>query len=656
MKKAVMKTGLVLTALPLALAAPALAQVSPTPTTAPPPTLVVGGSGPAALLSENLKALARDPYNVEAILQAGNGALAIGDTNAAFGFFARAEELSPRSWRAKAGLGSSLVLMEKPTEALRAFDEAASLGAPEQELVADRGLAFDLMGDTKRAQRDYLAALKLRPSDEVTRRLALSLAIGGDRDAGLARLDPLVRRNDQGAWRARAFILAMTGDSAGAEKIVRQVAPPNMAGYMSTFLQRIAGLGPSAKAHAVHFGTLPAATAAPQVAVVSDSFRPVDPNAAVRLAAQEPQPRAAPSSANADIRDARRRAREAHDQDLLAARSRAAAAPALPSSAAPSAASARPALAPSPAPAPPPVRVAAATPAPAPQPVRAAAVAPSAYPGWAPTAPAAAPVSNAQPVIVSAATPVPAAQPSPAPTAAASAPPAALFEVPPMPARGAAPAPVAPPVTAPAPAPAVQSAELQPASPSPSAVAAAAPAETAADWSAPSEAPAPAAASAAPQPARLALSDIVRTLDLERESAPVALPDAAKIKALRLAAQKKAAAEEKARAEKAEQARKAAEEAAQARRNPSRLWVQIATGGNKSGLSRTWRNLKNEAPDALSGRKAWYVPYIQTYRVLVGPFRSDDDARALVKSLRKEGVKALTFESEAGQEITRIEN
>ena len=65
-----------------------------TPSVAPT-TLPSVSSDPAALLSENLKALARDPYSVGALINAGMGALAVGDANAAFGFLARAEELSP---------------------------------------------------------------------------------------------------------------------------------------------------------------------------------------------------------------------------------------------------------------------------------------------------------------------------------------------------------------------------------------------------------------------------------------------------------------------------------------------------------------------------------------------------------------------------------
>ncbi|MFM1981305.1 MAG: hypothetical protein RJB22_24 [Pseudomonadota bacterium] len=727
---------------------------------------------PAAQLSANLKALARDPYNVDALIQAGTGALAIGDTNAAFGFFARAEELSPRNWRAKAGLASSLTQMEKSADALRFFDEAAALGAPEADIAADRGLAYDLAGDPKRAQKDYLTALRLLPSDEATRRLALSLGISGDRDGALSRLDPLVRRNDQGAWRARAFVLAMNGDVAGAERIVRMVAPANTAAYMVNFLQKLSALGPSARAHAVHFGTLPASGQTPQVAVEEGGFRPLDQVEATRLAAADLDRKPSTPATSTDPRQARRSAKQDRELALLAARGKTANAPAQPAAASPARVMVVPVT-------PPAARV---------EPILAAAPPPP--PAATPAAPVATPTTTAAssaPVVVQ-----PSAVSTPAPSAQAQlasapqAPPTALFEVPALPSKSAAgatpagPPPAAaatartaaaptmvasapPPPTSPAPvvpqaATPVASAPLMTATapPAPAPVSAAAPASTASSgqWAVrpaapaastvptgttapspasqvrvaalpPSSAPqmqlpslgspqminpapntaapaqpssmsasrapafttgtppaspapqvaqvspavraaaAPITATSTPVPVRTApppvvttapmsLADVVRTLALEEETTPVALPDAAKMKALRLAAQKKAAAEEKARAEKAEKERLAAEEAAQKRRHPARIWVQIASGPNSAGLPGTWRSIRDKAPEVLDGKKAWSVPYLRTNRLLVGPVRSSSAARDLVNDLAKEGVAATIFSSEAGQEIERV--
>lgn len=562
------------------------------------------GEDPAALLAENLKALARDPYNVDALIAAGSGALAVGDANAAFGFFARAEELSPTNWRAKAGLASSLTMMERSRDALRVFDEALSLGASELAIAADRGLAYDLEGEGKKAQRDYQAALKSAPSDEVIRRYALSQGIAGEKEAALARLDPLVRRNDQGAWRARAFILAMNGDLPGAERIVRMVAPSESAGAMLGFMQRLASLNAAAKAHAVHFGSLPASGESAALAEEDAGFNPLDATLAARLDSPDAGRATGAAATPGDARDARRTTRQERDAARLAERNRRTTETAL------------------------------ASPAPEAQPVpttaRVVAMNPDSQASVS-TAPRIGPPAVEVAVLAPSS-----AGGSPAPSSPMSAQAAdlpALFEVPPAPPKQEVAASASTPVRM---APAVAS----PASPAPS--------ETKGQ---PEVARDSVTAPVAP---RFVLADVVRTLELEPESQPIALPDEARLKALRLAAQKKAAAEAKARAEKAEADRRAAEEAAKARRNPARVWVQIATGGNMAGLQGTWRSIRSKAPEVLGDMKAWYVPFRQTNRIVVGPVKSTSEARKIVNDLAKQGVTATLFSSEAGQEVERI--
>src|SRR3546814_20605738 len=101
--------------------------------------------------------------------------------------------------------------MENPTRALDYFGEAQLLGAPERLFLADRGLASDLLGQQDAAQRDYQLALSIAPSNELTRRYALSLGISGDADRAVQMLTPQLRAPDRGAWRLREMILAMKG-------------------------------------------------------------------------------------------------------------------------------------------------------------------------------------------------------------------------------------------------------------------------------------------------------------------------------------------------------------------------------------------------------------------------------------------------------------
>jgi hypothetical protein len=130
------------------------------------------------------------------------------------------------------------------------------MGAPEAEIAADRGLAWDTLGFPARAQADYALSLRREDDPEVRRRLALSLAITGQRDEALRVIDLQIRANDRAGWRTQAFILALTGDAAGAGRTARNMMP-GAADQLAPFFQRLATLSPSQKALAVHFGHFP---------------------------------------------------------------------------------------------------------------------------------------------------------------------------------------------------------------------------------------------------------------------------------------------------------------------------------------------------------------------------------------------------------------
>jgi tetratricopeptide (TPR) repeat protein len=281
----------------------------------------------AEALSRYLRILATTPDNMPALIGAGQAALAVGDTNAAAGFFSRADTLDPKNGQVKAGLANTMLANGNARAALRLFNEAVSLGVNQADIAADRGLAYDLRGAPKRAQADYGLALRTKPSDEVTRRMALSYAFAGDRASALATIDPLLRKQDVPAWRDRVFIYALTGDVADAQHDASLILPPAQVAALAPYLPRLAALKPSDRAAAVHLGRFPGETppevkptiiAAPRIPIDRATLVPQQPSAPaqtfaqVQAAAQQAQMEQAPQidPARQTKLDARARAAE----------------------------------------------------------------------------------------------------------------------------------------------------------------------------------------------------------------------------------------------------------------------------------------------------------------------------------------------------------
>jgi hypothetical protein len=228
--------------------------VAPMPVMAQAMVQAVPGTTDADRLAAQMRLLAVNANDLAALLAAGELSLKLEDLGAAASFFARADKVDPRNGRAKAGEAAILVHAERPGEALRYFAMAESFGLAPAAFAADRGLAYDLIGENERAQRDYRLALRTAPDEETQRRYALSLAIAGKRDLADQQLQPLLRRSDRAAWRARAFTLAMAGNVAEASRIATTMMPPGTAAGLQPFLERLPTLGTVDRAFAVHFG------------------------------------------------------------------------------------------------------------------------------------------------------------------------------------------------------------------------------------------------------------------------------------------------------------------------------------------------------------------------------------------------------------------
>lgn len=589
-------------------------------------------------LAQEMRVLAADPRNVRALLEAGALSARLGDTAASLAFFARAEAVDPTNPRIFAGRGAALVRMERPGEALRLFQIAEARGLLAREYAADRGLAYDLLGQPLLAQADYKLALQDGHEDETVRRYALSLGITGNVEEAMRLLDPLLRKTDRAAWRARAFVLAMNGDVAGAERIAGSMMPGNMGSSLAPFFRRLASLGPADRAFAVHFGQIsPTAARLADARMAPPLPRYVPPGRPALLAQAQPQPARAPIVGNA-AREADRRPRRDREQreerGLLPA--------------------ARPSA---------PVQSAAAAPLPGP-PVVPRQEAPMVQPLPAPRAEeidapmreAAAPVQPAQrettasnqsaPATVPANEPVPnsapqpaAPVPAPAPTGLAAAPERPPVEALPASARAATGGPEASPVAA---------ARSEPAPPGPARVGQedTVLAAIVAGITIPAEElqiVTTVPIDAAPEPVRIAAA-------APETSRPAPKPEAAKPPPAKPAAKAKPeAAKPDPKAKKPDPKAKNP-----AKAEPARVWVQVAGGANVASLPKAWKAVVAKAPAAFRGKSGWWTPLRATNRVLAGPFKTAAEAQAFVNALRKSDVSGFVFTSEAGQKVTKL--
>ncbi len=635
-----------------------LATASPLPAAAQVGAIVQPMTPNADRLSEQMRILGRSPNDVSALVEAGRLSGKLGDTDAAMQFLARAEKASPNDPRIRAARGVALVAMERPGEALALFASAERAGVAMTPYLAERGLAYDLLGRGSLAQADYRQALRAGEDDEVTRRLALSLGIEGNVAESTTVLNPLLQKGDRAAWRVRAFVLAMAGDAAGADKITASMLP-GFSASLSPFFRRLPQLAGTDRAFAVHYGRLapsperladarlapplPAPVrAAPPVALASAA--PAAPAATARTATRAPtyaerraerqrkvqaaqlaQAEAARRAADAQAQQlAQARADEAARRAALAQRQQLAAQQAeqariaeatrveaerVASRQAEERRVAAEALA---------ARDRAEQAARAPVQVAAAPVPVTVVDRPADTAPAPQP---AAPVEVASATPV---SPPPATPAASSAAATVAARTPSnddvlariirnldIPASelgvGPPPAPVAAPAT-----------------------------------------PAAGATFAADAAAARRAAETREATERAAEAA-----EARKLAAARAATAKKAAEAKRIADEKKAEAAEAARLAQIKRADPERHWVQIAGGANVAGLPAAWGIMAAKAP-ALKGRQAWTTPLRATNRLLTGPFKSDAEAQDFVNTLRKSGVQAFTFTSEAGQKVARV--
>lgn len=663
-----------------------------------------------AMLTSALTRIGTNGNDVNALVDAGMAANILGDAQAAYGFLNRARSLAPNNGRVMAGMGIALVRLENPVEALRMFDQAVKLGTSERGFLAERAMAYDLIGDNAKAQRDYQMALQVSPSDQTLRNYALSLGIGGETDRAIQIIAPLLQRKDRAAWRDRAFILAMNGRTQEAVEIVRTTMPANVASGLTPYLTKMNRLSNRQMALAVHYGQFPtsdaqlaavgrnaggntpaaasstAAKAAPVRGGRQTSARqtsrntgkgrtatPVaaanDPLAGKRFVDEDGRPvKLSRSEQLALLKEHEEKQAEAARQaeakrvaDANAAQAAAQAEAARQAEATRQAAVAREAEI---------ARQAAAA--------RQAETARLAQQRRDAEAARLAAAKAQRPPVQTAMATVPQPQPQQQPQPPAQVASAPISASPMGPVDSGARAISAPPAAAPTPAAsAVVTTDIPASSANGGPVIG--PGFTDPVNVAPVTTPAPLPAAAAQTPAvtppestfkAFSLDDLVKAVRppevvRTRTEAPV---DAATLERLRqdkIRADREAAAARRAEADKKraadaqaakdrEAAATAAAEAAKKKDNPARTWVQIATGAANVMGSEYRRQSAGKNATIFKGKSGYTAPFGRSQRLLVGPFDTMRDANSWLASLKKNGGDGFVWTSDTGEEVTPV--
>jgi Flp pilus assembly protein TadD len=586
-------------------------------------------------------AMRRISYNssdADALADAGNASLALGDANAALNFFTRANAIRPNNGRIVSGLASATVRTENPFEALRLFDDAVRLGISERTIAADRALAFDLLGNFARAQQDYKLARTASISDDLLIRQAVSLSLAGQKSDADAMLVPLLQKNDAAAWRARAFMLAARGDFRESTKVTQGFMDAGSAQRMERYLRLMPDLTAAQQAAAIHLGHFPASQYvgrdSDQLRRVASTIPPVVPSPGesrlIPSGVPLGQKSAKAEPAKTDKKRESTRERQAREKQEL--------------------------------------KVAVAA-------IPESAKLPKTDRSRLSTETARTKVDEAQKSRVSSVNTAGLPPPETArPLVSVSLPPrpeAVAQQVATVPRGGTV-------ISTPAPAAALP--QQSPVMPSqtisvPTVVAAGMPQTTAATTVAlqgPTPSGAPIAASSPPVMATAAevapvisapvvqsastpafdLASIVSSIEIpESEQKPSAVP--VDLKKIKPAAPKIAAVEPNAKSTKLDP--KAAAKAKAEPANPARFWVQIATG-EANALGFDYRKWSKKSADLFKGQSGWTSAWGKTSRLLVGPFADQKAAKKWEGDFKKAGGDGFMWKSENGVVVTALKS
>jgi Flp pilus assembly protein TadD len=228
------------------------------------------------------------PMNYETLMRLGAAARAGGDLSNALSLYRRAGSIEPNATAPFIATGNTLLEMGQADEAIIAFNSALSREARDPEalrgvaraylrtarpelagqplalafeqtpndpkLLMLIGVADDFIDQHGEAQARYRRGLELAPGDPgLSLNLALSLALTGDYDQAITRLQP-VAAGPHGTPRERqtlALIYGLKGDRVAATKLASMDLEPAAVQHNLAAYDTLRRLSPEARSRAI---------------------------------------------------------------------------------------------------------------------------------------------------------------------------------------------------------------------------------------------------------------------------------------------------------------------------------------------------------------------------------------------------------------------
>jgi len=146
----------------------------------------------------------------------------LGAADRAINFYQQVLVIDPENIAAKHGIGRSLLMRNRPKEAIGYLQEIAEKDANNHKIFNSLGLAHDLMGQSEKAQLNYGLGLNIKPDDiSLLNNLALSFALEGQYAPSIRLLGKAINL-DYSVTKAQqnlVMVYVMSGEEQTARKI-----------------------------------------------------------------------------------------------------------------------------------------------------------------------------------------------------------------------------------------------------------------------------------------------------------------------------------------------------------------------------------------------------------------------------------------------------